>query len=315
MKYIIGTNLLTKVFTANVDGRRTKTGHKAHLSNQRPGSYKEQVQTANAHGKYQANWSLPLQVIDHKLTGLQTDRPTDRQTDQRHPAKQYTPWSSKGDAASFLFASGGHVFVPTGTIFNLFQDIIAAELLNKFHADLTINVPSRVLTRFYYGHIRKNAPPPGRHVFQATRTIFKLIQDTIGTNLLNKKNAWPSGGHVFQQKRTSFDLIQDIIRTNVLTKFYYSHIKKNAPPPGSHVFHATNTIIKLVQDITGKNLLTKSHEDWTINMASRDLTRKNAPPPGGYDFQPTIFKLIQDNIGTNLLTKFQRTKRDHKSSP
>ena len=64
---------------------------------------------------------------------------------------------------------GGHVFPPTGTIFKLIQDIIGTNHLTKFHDDRTINVASRVLTRFYksmiYSHIRKNAPPPGGHVF------------------------------------------------------------------------------------------------------------------------------------------------------
>ncbi|KAH3716534.1 hypothetical protein DPMN_059258 [Dreissena polymorpha] len=40
----------------------------------------------------------------------------------------------------------------------------------------------------------------------------------------------------------------------------------------------------------------KFHEDWTINVASRVLTRKNAPPP------PYI-------IGTNLLTKFHDDRK------
>ncbi|KAH3849156.1 hypothetical protein DPMN_091552 [Dreissena polymorpha] len=65
---------------------------------------------------------------------------------------------------------------------------------------------------------------------------------------------------------------------------------KNAPPLGSHVFQA-NT-----------NLLTKFHEDWTINVASRE----KCPAPGGHVLKATktIFELIQDIIGTNLLTKF-----------
>ncbi|KAH3867690.1 hypothetical protein DPMN_030823 [Dreissena polymorpha] len=38
--------------------------------------------------------------------------------------------------------------------------------------------------------------------------------------------------------------------------------------------------------IIGTNLLTKFHEDRKINVASRVLTRKNAPPPGSDVFQP-----------------------------
>ncbi|KAH3827651.1 hypothetical protein DPMN_129591 [Dreissena polymorpha] len=42
------------------------------------------------------------------------------------------------------------------------------------------------------------------------------------------------------------------------------------------------------------------------NVASRVLTRKNAPPLGSHVFQANIiiFELIQDIIETNLLTKF-----------
>ncbi|KAH3819382.1 hypothetical protein DPMN_121115 [Dreissena polymorpha] len=85
---------------------------------------------------------------------------------------------------------GCHVFQPTQTIFKLVQDIIKMNLLTKFHKDLTINMASRVLTR-------KNAPPPGGH-----------------------KNAPPLSGHVFQYIGTIFKLIQDIIGTNRLTKFH-----------------------------------------------------------------------------------------------
>ncbi|KAH3889835.1 hypothetical protein DPMN_013900 [Dreissena polymorpha] len=81
---------------------------------------------------------------------------------------------------------GGNVFQPTNIIFELVQDIIGMNLLTEFHEDQTTNVASRVLTRFYYRHIRKNAPLLGSDVFQAKVTIFKLIQDNIGTNLLTK---------------------------------------------------------------------------------------------------------------------------------
>ncbi|KAH3832268.1 hypothetical protein DPMN_105549 [Dreissena polymorpha] len=97
-------------------------------------------------------------------------------------------------------ASGGHVFKETKTIFELIQDIIGTNLLTKFHKDRKINVASRVLTRIYYSHIRKNALPPGGHVFQPTCIIFKLVQDIIGMNLLTN--------HVFQAN------------TNLLTKFH-----------------------------------------------------------------------------------------------
>ncbi|KAH3872454.1 hypothetical protein DPMN_035670 [Dreissena polymorpha] len=118
------------------------------------------------------------------------------------------------------------------------QNIIGTNLLTKFHEDRKINVASRVLTR-------KNAPPPGSHVFQATGIIFELVQYIFGMNLLTK----------FHEDRTVN------VASRVLTRFYYSHIRKNAPPPGSHVFQPTGIIFELVQDIFGMNLLTKFHED------------------------------------------------------
>ncbi|KAH3897638.1 hypothetical protein DPMN_021831 [Dreissena polymorpha] len=142
-------------------------------------------------------------------------------------------------------------------------------LLTKFHEDRTINVASRVLTRFYYSHIRQNAPPLGSHVFQAKVTIFELIQDIIGTNLLTKKNAQPPCGHVFQPTGIIFfdESSDQVIRMNLLTKFHEDQTvnvasrEKNAPPCGSHVFQANVTIFKLIQDIIETNLLTKFHED------------------------------------------------------
>ncbi|KAH3730133.1 hypothetical protein DPMN_056114 [Dreissena polymorpha] len=216
------------------------------------------------------------------------------------------------------------------------QDIIGTNLLTKFHEDRNINVATRVLTRFYYSLLKKNAPPPGSRVFQPTSIIFELFQDIIGMNLLTKfhedqtvnvasrvltrKNS-PLGGHVFKATKTIFELIQVIIGTNLLikfhddrkinvasrglTRFYYSHRKKIAPPRCGHVFQPTGIIFKLVLDIIGMDLLTEFHEDLIINVASGVLTRKNAPPPGSHVFQPTgiIFKLFQDIIGMNLLSK------------
>ncbi|KAH3850786.1 hypothetical protein DPMN_093259 [Dreissena polymorpha] len=109
---------------------------------------------------------------------------------------------------------------------------------------------SRVLTRFYYSHTMKIAPPPGTMLF----------------------HQW----HHFRTHRT----------INVALRV------KNAPPLGSHVCQANVTLFKLIQDIIGTNLLTKFHEDWTINAASRVLTRQMLTPPDG-----------------------RRTKGDHKNSP
>ncbi|KAH3811251.1 hypothetical protein DPMN_139658 [Dreissena polymorpha] len=207
---------------------------------------------------------------------------------------------------------GGHVFQLTETIFELVQSIIETNLLTKFHDDRTINVASKV----------KNARPHGGHVFQQTGTISELIKNIFGTCTkfpLTRKNARTPGGHVFQPTGTIFKLSLDTSR--VLTR-------KNCQLPCDHIFQQTGTIFILVQYIIGTNLLTKFHDDWTINVVSKNhfqtrpryhwdkynlltyfhedrttnvativLTShitKNAPPPGGHIFQAT----------TNLLTKF-----------
>ncbi|KAH3890246.1 hypothetical protein DPMN_014319 [Dreissena polymorpha] len=102
--------------------------------------------------------------------------------------------------------------------------------------------------------------------------VFKLNRDTIWTNAKFQED-WAINmiSRVFF-KLTNFMLGREIIGTNVLTK-------KNAPPTDGHVFQATGTTFELVQNIIGTNLLTKFHDDRTINMASRVLTRKNATPP------------------------------------
>ncbi|KAH3847247.1 hypothetical protein DPMN_089566 [Dreissena polymorpha] len=58
-------------------------------------------------------------------------------------------------------------------------------------------------------------------------------------------------------------------------------LEKNAPPLGSPVFQAIVTIFELIQDIIETNFLTKCHEDWTINVASRVLTRQMLTPHNG----------------------------------
>ncbi|KAH3794702.1 hypothetical protein DPMN_148240 [Dreissena polymorpha] len=165
--------------------------------------------------------------------------------------------------------------------------IIGTNLLTKFHKDRTINKASRVLTR-------KNAPPPGGHVFQATGTIFELVQDIIGRNLQTKfyddwkinvasrlKNAPPPGGHVFQPTGINFDsskIFHEDWTINLASRVLTRHIKKNAPTLGSHVFQANITSFEFIQDIMETNLLTKFHEDWTINVASGELARQMLTP-------------------------------------
>ncbi|KAH3838567.1 hypothetical protein DPMN_111975 [Dreissena polymorpha] len=106
---------------------------------------------------------------------------------------------------------GSHVFQAKVTIFELIKDISGTNLLSKFHEDRKINVASRLLTRFYYGH---------SNVFQPTGIIFKLFYEDQTINVASRvKNAPPLGSHVFQANVTILELIQDIIETNLLTKF------------------------------------------------------------------------------------------------
>ncbi|KAH3842992.1 hypothetical protein DPMN_116498 [Dreissena polymorpha] len=71
------------------------------------------------------------------------------------------------------------------------------------------------------------------------------------------------------------------------------------------------TIFDLIQDIIGTNLRTKFHDDQTINVASRVLTRTNAEPTGSHVFQPIsiMVELVQDIIGMNLLTIFHEHRK------
>ncbi|KAH3790142.1 hypothetical protein DPMN_168337 [Dreissena polymorpha] len=163
--------------------------------------------------------------------------------------------------------------------------------------------------------------PLGGHVVPPTGTIFELIKDIIGTNLLTK----------FHDDRTINVASRVLTRKNTPPSWWsYRKInvasrvltRKNAPSPGGHVFQPTSIIFELL------NLLTKFHEDRTINVASRVknapplgihvfqantihvasrvLTRKTALPPVGHGLSPiwTIFELVRDINKTNVLTKF-----------
>ncbi|KAH3846338.1 hypothetical protein DPMN_088638 [Dreissena polymorpha] len=206
-------------------------------------------------------------------------------------------------------STGGHVLQATGTTFKSVKNIIGTNLLKKFHDDRTINMASRVFTR-------KNATPLWRPYIIGTNYLTKFHDDrtiNVASRVLTRKNAQPlirknappPGSHVFQTTSIIFELIQDIIGVNILTKFHddrtntsiymYSHIRKNAPPLGSHVFQANVTIFEIIQDIIETNFLTKFHEDWTINVASRVFTRKNAPSPWQPDW--TI------NVASRVLTR------------
>ncbi|KAH3701282.1 hypothetical protein DPMN_076265 [Dreissena polymorpha] len=209
--------------------------------------------------------------------------------------------------------TGGHVFSPIWTIFELVQDINKTNVLTNFHDDWAKIVTSRVFTR-------KTAPPPGSH---ETNVLTKFHENWAKNVTSRVENAPPTGGHVFSPIWTIFELVQDINKTNVLTNFHDDWAKivtsrvfttKTAPlPPGSHVIRLTRTIFKLNSHIKETNVLTKFHENWAKNVTSRVFTgfhyihiEKNAPPTGGHVFSPiwTIFELVRDINKTNVLTNF-----------
>ncbi|KAH3867859.1 hypothetical protein DPMN_030996 [Dreissena polymorpha] len=194
---------------------------------------------------------------------------------------------------------GGHVFLPTRTIFELNRGIRETNVLTKFNEDWAKNVSSRLFTCknvtsrvftsfFYYINIRKKTSPGG-HVFLPIHTIFKLKRRIKETNVLTKF-------HEYLTKN---------VTSRVFTCFHYIHIEKTAPPPGGHVFSPIWTIFELVRDINETNGLTKFRDDWAKIVTSRVFTRNTAPPPGGHVLQwtKTIFELNQHIIKTNILTK------------
>ncbi|KAH3836133.1 hypothetical protein DPMN_109503 [Dreissena polymorpha] len=222
---------------------------------------------------------------------------------------------------------GGHVFLPTGTIFELvkdfigthvltkktatsifklLQDINGTHVLTKFHEDWTINVISKVLTRLMLtlqqkaitkAHhekvvLRKTATTTGGHVFHSTGTIFKLG--------LKIKTASPPGSHVFQPIGTIFELFHEDWTLNLTSTV------KTAPPPGGHVFLPTGIIFELVKYFIGTHVPTKFHDDWTKNITSRVLNKENCHTPwhAGFSTTRSIFKLVQDINVTHVLTKF-----------
>ncbi|KAH3813245.1 hypothetical protein DPMN_141697 [Dreissena polymorpha] len=123
---------------------------------------------------------------------------------------------------------------PTGTIFELVQDIIGMHFLTKFHDDWTINMASRVLTM-------KNVTLPWRPYIIGTNLVTKFHDDRI-INVASRKNFPPPSDHVFKATETIFKLIQDIIWTILLTTFHEDRkinvasrvlTRKNAPPQGA----------------------------------------------------------------------------------
>ncbi|KAH3786662.1 hypothetical protein DPMN_164770 [Dreissena polymorpha] len=103
-----------------------------------------------------------------------------------------------------------------------------------------------------------------------------------------RKNALPPAGNVFKHTITIFALVHDIIRTNVFTK-------EITMPSDGHVVQSTGTIFNLIQDVIGTNLLTMFYDDWKMNVASRVLTRKNAPHPGQKEIKTLFLSKFHDD--------------------
>ncbi|KAH3843721.1 hypothetical protein DPMN_117251 [Dreissena polymorpha] len=188
-----------------------------------------------------------------------------------------------------------HVFQPTGTIFNIVQDIIRTNLLTKFHEDRTINFNIDWTINVTLIVIkRKHALTISGHVYQQTRTIFELIQDTIKTNVLTKFHEYCTTNvisrvlisNVIQLNGTILKLIQYIIVTNNLTKCHEDRTinvalisyKEKCHTPDVNFSQPTETIFEIVKNIIGTNLLIMFHGDWTIHVASRMLKRKISRP-------------------------------------
>ncbi|KAH3707967.1 hypothetical protein DPMN_067405 [Dreissena polymorpha] len=94
----------------------------------------------------------------------------------------------------------------------------------------------------------------GHHIHYTTATFERFIKFSTGT---------------------LFELVQNIIGKNLLTKFHDERTINTA----SRVLTRKNATPPWRPYIIGTNHLTKVHDDRTINVASRVLTRKNAPPP------------------------------------
>ncbi|KAH3810292.1 hypothetical protein DPMN_138682 [Dreissena polymorpha] len=198
---------------------------------------------------------------------------------------------------------------------------MSTNVLTKFHEE--------VITRFYYSHIWINSQTPGSRVFQQTGNIFELIQDIIKPNF--EKCSAPLRPCV-QPTETIFKFLQDIIGTDLLTKFHYDQTintnlltefhedktinvairaltRKTTPPHSGHVFNQTRIIFELIQDVIKTYVLTKYIEDRTINLASMPSKGKcHAQWRPGFLTNRNCFRIVQDISRTNLLTKFHEDR-------
>ncbi|KAH3789676.1 hypothetical protein DPMN_167862 [Dreissena polymorpha] len=134
----------------------------------------------------------------------------------------------------------------------------------------------------------KTAPLPGAHVFPLITTISKLVRDIHITNIqtifeLNCRNQRVIT-HCNDQYGCTALQWRGVYSVGGVEGDGLVVLSNLRVSLDSHVFQANVTIFELIQDIIETNLLTKFHEDWTINVASRVFTRKNAPPLGSHVF-------------------------------
>ncbi|KAH3689794.1 hypothetical protein DPMN_194689 [Dreissena polymorpha] len=142
-------------------------------------------------------------------------------------------------------------------------------VLKKFHEYWTLNLTSRVLTRYFYSHIK--LPNPWRPSIRRTNVLTKFHVD------------WNIN-----------------VTSGVLTIFHY---KKNCHAPWCPYVIVKNTLTTFHDDwtinVTPRVLTRKTatlpgshfHEDWTINVDLRMFNNshilKTAPSPCDHVFQPT----------------------------
>ncbi|KAH3748837.1 hypothetical protein DPMN_183293 [Dreissena polymorpha] len=131
-----------------------------------------------------------MQSVTERRTDGRTDRRTDGRTETNVLTKFHENWAKKVTSrvlTCFHYINieknapptGGHVFSPIWTIFDLVRVINKTNVLTNFHDDWAKIVTSRVFER-------NTAPPIGGHVFQRTGTTFELNQHIIKKNILTK---------------------------------------------------------------------------------------------------------------------------------
>ncbi|KAH3867253.1 hypothetical protein DPMN_030379 [Dreissena polymorpha] len=201
--------------------------------------------------------------------------------------------------------TGGHVFSPIWTIFELVRHINKTNVLINFHDHWAKIVTSKVFTR-------KTAPPTGVHI---GHKIFELDRDIIGANLLTKfheDRRINVASRVFTNKCGCTDDGRTDDGQKPVTKAPLSNQSVECPAHWRPCFLQISTIFKLVQEINKTNVLTNFHDDWAKIVTSRVFTRKTALPTGGHVFQWTIghkiFNLDRDFIETKFLTNFHEDR-------